>query len=191
MGWASWWWWALMGCGAMGPTADLQVGEPAPGLVLQGIDGMTRDLSQVEGQVVVLEWLALDCPYVADVHAPGGALSGLPNAMGAREVRWWGVISGVPEERARKELASMELGFPVLIDEDGSVAAAWGAVSAPQVFVVDGAGVLRYRGAVDNQPLRQASGDRVPYAAQAIRAVQAGESVPVPRTRPYGCPVGG
>ena len=75
------------------------------------------------------------------------------------------------------------------VDEDGTVGRAYGAVTTPHLYVIDGEGVLRYEGAVDNHPMREKSGDHKPYAAMAIDDLLAGRAVGVPRTRPYGCSV--
>jgi len=178
----------LLGCGApggaRGVSDGLQVGQPVPGLSLMGLDGQVRTLAEAQGQIVVVEWLVPDCAYVTDVHGPGGALRDL---VGTEGVQWWGVLSGVHPEAAREAAGAWAFPFPLLMDPTFEVADAWGASSAPHVFVIDQAGVLRYRGAVDNQPLREQPGDRVPYAEQALRAVQQGVDPAVPRTRPYGC----
>ena len=79
-----------------------------------------------------------------------------------------------------------------LVDADGTdgrLAAALGARRTTDVFVLDGLGVLRYRGALDDQygigyarkePSRS-------YVVDAIEALLGGRPVPVPATEAPGC----
>jgi len=67
------------------------------------------------------------------------------------------------------------------------VARAWDASVTPDVFVLDRAGRLAYRGAPDGD-----DGDPSLAAAwlrDALDAVLAGEPVAQPQTRPVGCTI--
>lgn len=182
--------WILMAaCGGGAARAPvIEVGAPAPALALPraGSDEVLR-WAPAEGLTVV-EWLVPSCIYADDVHGPGGALDTLPDAVGAEGGRWWSVVVGGSAAEAVAAAEAWGLPGPVLHDADGAAAAAWGVRSGPQAMVLDAAGVVRYHGAIDNQPLRQA-GDRMPYLADAVEAVRDGGRAPVPRSRPYGCPV--
>ncbi len=76
-------------------------------------------------------------------------------------------------------------------DKDGSLAKLLGARRTTEVFVIDAARVLRYRGAVDDQYgvgyHREAPTKS--YLADAIAAVLAGKPVPVPATEAPGCAI--
>jgi peroxiredoxin len=90
---------------------------------------------------------------------------------------------------AMKERVRGDDGWPMpyLRDESQEVARAYGAKTTPDVFVVDSAGALRYRGAPD--PDHGDPGLNASWLREALDAVLAGEEVPRPETDPVGCSV--
>lgn len=183
------------GCSARGAEKTLEIGDVAPGFELQDLDGTAHTLAAHQGKTVVLEWFNPGCPYVVDTHTPGGALHGVAEREMANGVVWLAINSGAPGKQGhdpqenRKAAKDWGLSHPILLDPDGTVGRAYGARTTPHMYVIDGEGVLRYEGAVDNQPMRQATGDRVPYLQHAVTDVVAGKRARTPRTRPYGCSV--
>ena len=78
-------------------------------------------------------------------------------------------------------------GVPYLRDEDQSVAREYDAKTTPDVFVLDGEGRLRYRGAPDpdyEDPSLNAS-----WLREALDSVLEGEDPARPETDPVGCSV--
>jgi hypothetical protein len=77
--------------------------------------------------------------------------------------------------------------MPYLRDESQEVARAYGAKTTPDLFVLDGDGALRYRGApdLDHQDPSLNAG----WLREALDAVLAGEDVARPETDPIGCSV--
>jgi len=105
-----------------------------------------------------------------------------------RGVAVLGIASNANESPAEIErnTANLNLPFPVLIDKDGAVADRLGATHTPQIFVIDRSGVLRYRGALDNNREAGESG-RTAYAEEALEAVLSGRSAAQPETKAFGC----
>jgi hypothetical protein len=64
----------------------------------------------------------------------------------------------------------------------------YGAVTTPHAFVIDRAGVLRYRGGVDNVTFRQRTASRW-YVREAIEALVAGRLPEVQDAPPFGCAI--
>jgi hypothetical protein len=81
------------------------------------------------------------------------------------------------------------IGYPVLLDEAGTVGKLYGATTTPNMFVVDPKGTLVYAGALDNAPLGKADGAPVNYVNAAISDVSAGRAITTPSTKSYGCGV--
>jgi peroxiredoxin len=186
---------ALASCTAKADDHALKVGDVAPPFELVDLAGTTHKLSDHVGKTVVLEWFNPGCPYVVDTHTEGGALFGVAKEAAAQGVVWLAINSGAkgkqghdPDEN-RQAKQAWGLTHPILLDPDGAVGQAYGARSTPHLYVIDPQGVVQYEGAVDNQPMRQATGDRVPYLEHAIADVVAGKRPRTPRTRPYGCSV--
>ncbi len=186
---------AIVACTSSAKDPGIEVGTIAPAFELVDLDGKTRQLSDYVGKTVVLEWFNPGCPYVIDTHTEGGALYGAAKKHMDAGVVWLAINSGAagkqghdPDE-SRKAKADWGLEHPILLDPDGSVGKVYGARTTPHMYVIDPTGVLQYEGAVDNQPMRQATGDRISYLEQAVRDVVAGKKAGTPRTRPYGCSV--
>ena len=69
----------------------------------------------------------------------------------------------------------------------------YGATNTPHLFVVDEAGTLVYRGAVDNSPDGEGEnptgGKLVSYVDAALADLGAGKPVATSETKAYGCSV--
>ena len=97
------------------------------------------------------------------------------------------------------------LSFPLLSDAGHRVIDAYGlqdprylkqsseGIPYPTTYVIDKAGRLVYRGAIDNSPDGEkqspAGGKLVSYVDDALEDLEAGRPVRVAETKPYGCSV--
>ena len=82
----------------------------------------------------------------------------------------------------------------VLIDENGDVGRLYKAKTTPHMYVIDGSGMLRYNGAIDNLGMTGALfntdlSKAKNYVKLAIDALLGGSDVLEKETRPYGCSV--
>ena len=79
----------------------------------------------------------------------------------------------------------------ILLDPDGRMGRQYDVEMAPQIFIIDRAGVLIYEGGVDDIPTaRVADIDRATdYVGDALDEALDGRSVTHPVTRAYGCPI--
>ncbi|MCB9777169.1 MAG: redoxin domain-containing protein [Alphaproteobacteria bacterium] len=175
------------------PGDPVQVGQPAPDFTLPTSAGGTDSLAAHAG-IVVLEWFNPDCPYV--VHAyEQGVLPPLAAKWVGQGVTWLRINSGAPgkqghgAERNAKAVADWGLHAPVLLDESGAVGQRYGARTTPHLFIVSD-GVVVFAGGLDNAPRGEVDGDvRKDYVDDALTAVKAGQPVPAPTPRQYGCSV--
>jgi thiol-disulfide isomerase/thioredoxin len=77
--------------------------------------------------------------------------------------------------------------FPYLYDGDTqTVAAAYGPLVTPHIFIFDQARKLRYQGRIDNAEIGKVTSTD---ARNAIDAMLAGQPVPVETTRVFGCSI--
>ena len=78
-----------------------------------------------------------------------------------------------------------------LLDPDGTVGMAYGARTTPHMYIIDGDGILRYKGGIDS--IRSADQADIARATQyvpaALAEMAAGQPVSESSTRPYGCSV--
>jgi peroxiredoxin len=180
------------------PGAVAAIGQPAPDFTLTDIDGKAVRLHDYAGKVVVLEWFNPKCPFVNAAHTKA-SLKGMAARREAQGVVWLAINSagegkqgyGADETRAAKQRFALD--HPILLDPTGAVGHAYGATNTPNMFVVDSAGVLAYRGAIDNSPDGEGEsptgGKLVNYVDQALDDLAAKRPVALAETKAYGCGV--
>ena len=180
------------------PAFAAEVGQPAPEFHLPDLDGKVVKLSDLKGQVVVLEWFNPGCPFVKASHTRGTLVGDASRHMKTGVV-WLAVNSSAPGKQGygvevnRAATKQFGMGYPVLLDESGQVGHAYGATNTPGMMVIDRDGRLVYRGAIDNSPDGEGEapqgGTLVDYVSSALADLAAGRPVRYPETKQYGCTV--
>lgn len=135
-------------------TPPGELGSPCPTFKLPTVDGgLVTPVSFRDAKVLVVAFICNHCPYVMAVEDRLLNLArGLP-----KEIAWLGICSNdstdhpedAPAELKKRWLAK-KYPFPYAIDEDQSVARAFGAVCTPDFFVFDSKRKLAYRGRLDD-----------------------------------------
>jgi len=176
----------------------IKVGERVPDFTLTNLEGKSVSLHDYKGKIVILEWFNPDCPFVKAAHTKG-ILKNLGNKISKKKsVVWLAINSGAPGkqgaglEHNQRMKKKYNINYPILLDEAGKVGRLYGAKKTPHMFVIDGKGILRYQGAIDNDPFaeKNARGEKViSYVELALRDVEEGTEVASPVTKPYGCTV--
>jgi peroxiredoxin len=165
-----------------------RVGVKAPDFSLTDEDGDTHELAAYRGKTVVLEWTNPGCPYVKR-HYRADTMEKLATRYQS-EVVWLAVNStwsNKPEDsRAWKQEQGFE--YATLQDADGTVGHLYGATTTPDMFVVDPEGVLRYAGAIDDDP-RGRNDEPDNYVDRALTALMTDGAPDPSKTKPYGCSV--
>ena len=184
---------------AIGPAAAQQAtGAAAGNFRLTAANGKPVTLSDFRGRTVVLEWNNPGCPYVQK-HYDSGNMQRTQAAARRDGAVWLTVNSGAPgkqgymtgaEARAFVEKAKAQP-TAYLLDPEGKVGRGYAAKTTPHLYVIDGRGVLRYQGGIDDKP----TADKADIAGArnhvlaALGELKAGKPVSVAETRPYGCSV--
>lgn len=125
-----------------GIAANPELGEPAPDFALRSRDGVNLRLSEFRTQVVVLNFWA---PWCGECRSASNALNRIHEEYKAGGLAVLGIaVDGEPEEIAGF-VAGNDMGFPVLLDADGSsVSRLYSLGSVPLTVVIDRLGKLRY-----------------------------------------------
>jgi peroxiredoxin len=178
--------------------AELRLGGEAPAFRLTDITGKTHTLADYRGKYLVLEWINYDCPFVKK-HYGSGNMQALQKQYRDKGVVWLSICSSAPGKQGHYPLARWPqlvaerkaVPHAVLLDTDGTVGRAYGAKTTPHLYVIDPAGKLAYRGAIDSSPSTKAEDipGAVNYVRAALEALLAGKVVVDPDTKPYGCSV--
>lgn len=167
-----------------------KVGEAAPAFELKNTDGETVKLEDHKGNIVVLQWVNPGCPVCVRVMSTGVESTMLEELKALDENIVVLAISSTRDlegEKIAAYLEENEIDIVALIDEDGSVGKTYGAKTTPHLYVIDGDGVLRYQGAIDNGSSNKEGDEN--YVVNAVKQIKAGETVDPNETKPYGCSV--
>ncbi|RMH52269.1 MAG: thioredoxin family protein [Bacteroidetes bacterium] len=186
-------WW---GTGpALAQDQELPLGAPLPSaeLTLTRPDGRAVSLQSLLGSAgtVIVFW-SNQCPWVdkyedrlADLAATYGAAGFAFLVVNANDA------DAFPKEGADESQArARDLGaaFTYLMDNGSALARALGASRTPHVFVFDANRTLVYVGTIDDSPGDPGNVQKT-YLKDVLDALQAGQSVAVPKTKAFGCTI--
>jgi peroxiredoxin len=170
---------AAVGVGGRAPDFSL---SPAAG-------GSSVKLSEeiASHRLVVVIFIATRCPFSNGYNERMEALSRKYSARGVAVV---GINSNSSEsmQEVADHAKKHGFSFAVLKDNGNTVADLYGAQRTPEVFVVDGGGILRYHGRIDENS-DDASKVQSPDLQKALDALLAGLPVPNPETKAFGCSI--
>ena len=173
------------------------VGQGAPDFTVTDLSGKPVKLEDFKGKTVVLEWHNFGCPFVQK-HYKSGNMQALQKKY-ASDVVWLAVnstnrnASDYAEPPALtgqlKQFGAAPANY--LMDEPGTMGRAYGARTTPHMYIIDPAGKLVYKGAIDDK--RSTNPEDVKtaknYVAAALNEMKAGKPISVASTTPYGCSV--
>ncbi len=170
------------------PASD--VGRRAPAISLPDTQGATHEVHP--GEITVLVFTCNHCPYALAWHE---RLMSVAHDYAGRGVGMLAINPNDAERyprdspqamRARVEAGDFD-GVPYLRDESQIVARAYEAKTTPDVFVIDGEGIVRYRGAPDadhDDPSQDAA-----WLRGALDALLEGQDPSPAETTPVGCSI--
>jgi peroxiredoxin len=180
---------AIAAAALLGAVESPKIGDRVPDWSARDENGVEHKMSQYAGHAVVLEWTNSECPFV-ERHYQAGTMKRLASALGAQDVVWLAVnstYSNTPDDtKAWKK--GQGFSYATLQDPDGTLGHLFGARTTPHMFVIDAQGVLRYRGAIDDDEYGR---ERTPknYVDSAVHALLASASPDPSETQSYGCSV--
>jgi thiol-disulfide isomerase/thioredoxin len=145
----------MMLVAAVACADEVAIGAKAPQFSLvNAVDGKTVAMKPDDGNLKVVVFTCNQCPY-AKAFEP--RIIEVARRFEQKGVRFYAVDSNDDAQYNVETLANMkaravekEYPFPYLKDGDSSIARAYGARVTPHIFVVDGQGIVRYRGYVDD-----------------------------------------
>lgn len=172
----------------------LALGTELPDATLPDVrTGEEVTLSEIEGDALVMIFLCNHCPYVKHIRQ---GLVEFGEDYADSSVAVVGIASNDAErypDDSPQELARVadEVGyaFPILFDEDQSVAKAFAAACTPDFFVFGPERKLAYRGQFDSA--RPGNGEPITGAdlRAAVDAIAAGAAAPSDQRPSVGCSI--
>jgi cytochrome c biogenesis protein CcmG/thiol:disulfide interchange protein DsbE len=120
--------------------AGTKVGQPAPSLVVQELNGQTFDLGAVRGKVVIVSFWATWCPPCRKEMPVLDALYRRYHGQGLEMI---GLSADRPHDRSDVTKVMQSFSYPAAMLDDAKVND-FGAPSAlPMTIVIDGHGIIR------------------------------------------------
>lgn len=179
-------------------TAAPKLNEAAPDFTAKGADGKEYKLSDFKGKTVVLEWYNKDCPYVRK-HYNSKNMQKLQEQAAKEGTVWLTVASSAPGKEGHLDQAAAAKVYKdsgmaskaLLLDEKGTIASAYHAMTTPHMFIINKEGKLAYQGAIDDKDsasektLEGANN----YVTRALASMAKNEKPNPESTTPYGCSV--
>ena len=174
-------------------SKGIKLGEKVPAFTLMDTQGQERSLADYAGKVVVLEWINPKCPYVRNCYDTKAMTQAYKKVKALDKSIAWLAINSTSTTNANENdqwIEQFKLKYPILLDTDGKVGRLYDARKTPQMFVIDAEGVLRYNGAIDDNPLAgKPVDDATNYVVNAVEQIVGGETVSPDYVKPYGCAV--
>ena len=163
----------------------MQLNQPAPDFELPDLQGKLHKLSDTRGRIVILNFWSAECPHSERTdHSAMACLA-----------KWGDQVVMLPIAANRNESAQMVVEAAkarhlpmVLMDTELVVANLYEAVTTPHIFVIDRAGILRYRGALDDMRFRQPVVTRF-YLEEVLEALLDEREPQLQETLAYGCAI--
>jgi peroxiredoxin len=178
----------VLALATMGVAWALGVGERVEPFTAKDEAGKSQSLSDHQGKVVVLVVWGSAC---RSSEGYAQRLEALARHAKSQKAVFLGLAPNAADDAATVAAAKQRqaLSFPIIIDQGARIARLLGAQVTPTAIVIDGNGVLRYRGAIDDDPAGARGSAATQHLKLAIDAVVAGQDPPRTETRPAGSPI--
>jgi thiol-disulfide isomerase/thioredoxin len=129
--------------------STIQIGSSAPKFTLRDLSGQMVSLDQYRGKVVMLDFWATWCgPCRISMPKFEELQKEYPSAL---------VLLAInvqePAQTVRDYVKEQSIGSRVLLDEEGSVAQAYGTIGIPMEVLIDKQGIVRHIQSGFNQAL--------------------------------------
>lgn len=125
-------------------ASSFLIGKPAPAVVTTELDGGTFDLSRRKGSWVVLNFFNSTCVPCKAEHADLVAFAE-QQATFAGGAELYTVINDDSDSAVRAWFDERGGDWPIIKDDNGSIAVAFGVAKVPETWVIDPSGVVQAR----------------------------------------------
>ena len=163
----------------------MELHQPAPDFELPDLQGRIHRPCDHRGKIVILNFWSAECPHSA--RTDGLILDLLERWNG--EVELLSIAANRNESIQMIAESAKARRIPTtLIDVQHIVADQYSAMTTPHVFVIDRAGILRYRGAVDDVTFRRREASQF-FLRDAVESLLKGNVPELSETPAYGCTI--
>lgn len=145
-------------------------------------DGQTIEIHAQNTKAIVVTFLSSKCPCS---NSNSEVLVKLASKY--PQYSFVGIHSNADEDRAsaKKYFESKQFNFPVIYDEDSTLAKRFGALKTPHVFIVSSEGKIIYNGSVTSSTTAHLAKEI--YLDIALSEISAGKMPSTPKKKTLGC----
>jgi peroxiredoxin len=119
----------------------IRPGQPAPDFTVELLDGPELSLSELRGQVVVVNFWA---PWCEPCEEELPDFQRLWEGYQEQDVLFLGLAFEEDEADVREMMAELGITYPIALDVEDRISAAYGITGIPETFVVDAEGNVAY-----------------------------------------------
>jgi len=134
--------------------AATDVGQPAPSLVVQELDGQTFDLSAVRDKVVIVSFWATWCP---PCRAEMPVLDAFYRRYHGEGLEMIGLSADRPHDRSDVTKVMQSFSYPAAMLDDAKVNDFGTPSALPMTIVIDGHGIIRAQLTPDQKAVTEKS----------------------------------
>ena len=171
------------------------IGDEVDGAIsLNDTDGKAHALKDYRGKTLVVAMWSIDCPACKQYQ---DRLKKLNDDYASKGVVVIAVDPNAgeldpgadPYKRIKEYAGKNPLGAALLADSGDKLTEKLGATMTPEVFVIDAKGVLRYKGAIDDDPKGEKADKANAYVRKALDELIGGKPVTTSTTPVNGAPI--
>lgn len=164
---------------------QFQIGSKVDDFSVTDLSGKTTSFNALKGDVTVVVFTSTNCPVS---NAYNERMNSVYKDYSGKGVKFIFLNANANEPPAEvAQHAKANFSFPVFKDPGNTVADRFGAQVTPETFVIDNGGILRYRGAIDDQ--RTEARVQLKGLRLALDSVLAGKPVATAQTKAFGCTI--
>lgn len=167
------------------PPKTVAIGEEVDGaLMLNDTDGKPHALKDYRGKIVAIAMWSIDCPTCKLYEA---RVKKLNDDYSSKGVVVLAVAPNAGEADHLKDfVAKNPLGASVMTDPGQKLVQKLGALSTPEIYLLDAKGMLRYKGAIDDDPKGEKADKAKTFVKTALDELAGGKPVTTATTMATG-----
>jgi thiol-disulfide isomerase/thioredoxin len=171
-----------------GKTSAYKLGSViTPFAAMEAKSGAEKSLKDLAGEkATVLIFWNQTCPFVVEVE---NRVADFAKEYAGKGVSVVAIDGGVNNSVDAIKSHASDKPFPVLVNQDSTIAAAFGARHTPEVFLLDSNMKVVYHGAFDSGKKTDEAGNRDTFVKNVVDDMLAGNEPGITQTRSFGCSV--
>lgn len=145
---------AVLLASALSAHADAELGQPAPALVVEELNGSTFDLAAQRGKVTIVNFWATWCP---PCRKEMPALDAFYQRYHGQGLEMIGLSADRPHDRSEVVKVMQSYSYPAAMLDDVKSDGFSDPTALPVTYVVDANGVVRVKFTPDGKPVTDES----------------------------------